>query len=99
MRIAVLRENGAFCGFITYYMKNFHEGIVLFLAIRPECRGKRYGQKLLDYASAQLKAMGANVMSLVTRINNQNGIKLYTRAGFTQTLDVDPEFYNFRKAI
>lgn len=97
MRIAVARDNGKFAGFITYYMKNFKEGIVLFLAVHQDFRGKRYGQKLLDYAQQELKKMGAEEVSLVARVNNESGNKLYNRAGFTQSPDVDPEFYSFRK--
>src|SRR5579872_1457124 len=38
MQIKVLRENGNLVGFITYYMLNFYEGKILFLAVNPEYR-------------------------------------------------------------
>src|SRR5579885_140724 len=55
MEIRVLREkDGAFVGFITYYMKNAYDGHILFLAIEPSFRGRRFADKLLDYAIADL---------------------------------------------
>ena len=50
MNIKVLREQDTLVGFITYYMLNFYEGKILFLAINPDFRGKRYGEPLLKYA-------------------------------------------------
>src|SRR5438876_7809004 len=83
MTIRVLREkDGAFVGFITYYMKNAYDGHILFLAVDPAFRGKRYAEKLLDYARADLKCMGAQFVTLVTYPNNASGIRLYTRYGF-----------------
>lgn len=99
MKIAVLREHGKFVGFITYYMKNFYEGTILFLAIHQDFRGRRFGMPLLDFATCELKKMGAKVVSLVTRITNEPGIKLYNRAGFTQSQDVDPGFFRFAKDV
>jgi ribosomal protein S18 acetylase RimI-like enzyme len=85
MQIKVLRdEKGAFVGFITYYLKNFREGTVLYLAVRPEFRGKRYAEKLLDQAVSDLKAQGASVVALVTWVNNKAGNKLYPRYGFKE---------------
>lgn len=85
MRVKVLREDNKVVGFITYYMKNFYEGIVLFLAVRSDARGKRYGQTLINYAINELSKQGALVVSLVTRVTNKSAIKLYTRIGFKQT--------------
>ncbi len=85
MHFKVLRnEENAFVGFISYYMKNFYEGTVLYLAVRPEFRGKRYAQQLLDAAFKELKKSGARIVSLVTWVNNQQGNKLYPRYGFKE---------------
>lgn len=85
MNIKVLRENDTLVGFITYYMLNFYEGKILFLAINPDFRGKRYGEPLLKYAINDLfDHKGATVVRLVTRVDNASARKLYTRIGFTQ---------------
>lgn len=86
MHIDVLREaDNKFVGFITYYMYEktgpFLVGKILFLAVRPEFRGKRYGELLLKHAQQQLFAQGAEVARLVTRVSNEKAQKLYRRAG------------------
>ena len=96
MPIEVLRENGVLVGVVTYYMKNFYEGAVLFLAINPEFRGKRYGEKLLNYAIDQLKKQGAKIITLACRVDNERGIKLYTRNGF-KNMYVDNGFIHFQR--
>lgn len=87
MHIKVLREQDHFVGFITYYMKNAFDGHILFLAIEPEFRGKRYAHKLIDFAKKDLKNMGAKFITLLTRITNEKGLKLYRREGFQETTD------------
>jgi ribosomal protein S18 acetylase RimI-like enzyme len=99
MKIAVLYDHDTLAGFITYYMKNFYEGHILFLGINPTFRGKRYGLLLLDYSAQDLKNMGAKIVSLVARTTNEPGIKLYTRFGMKKTQDVHPDFYDFRKEV
>lgn len=95
MRIKVLRENGKLIGFVTYYMVNFYEGKVLFLAVNPEYRGKRYGEKLLKYAVDDLFSQGATVVRLVTRTTNYSAQKLYLRFGFQMTNPDDEGFMHF----
>jgi ribosomal protein S18 acetylase RimI-like enzyme len=85
MHFNVMRDkHNNFIGFISFYMKNFHEGTVLYLAIRPEFRGKRYAEKLLDSACHELQKQGAHIVSLVTWVNNKQGNKLYPRYGFKE---------------
>ncbi len=86
MKISVMRnKQGAFLGFITYYMKNFHQGHILFLAIHQDFRGKRYADCLLEYAIKALKEQGAQEVLLLTYTPNTSGIKLYNRFGFVET--------------
>jgi len=86
MKVRILRErNGAFVGFVTYYMKNFHQGHILFLAIHPDYRGKRYADCLIRYALDDLKAEGAQEVLLLTYTPNTGAIKLYKRFGFVET--------------
>lgn len=98
MNIKVLRINDAFAGFVTYYKKSAYEGSVLFLAVRPEFRGKRYAQMLLDYAVEQLKQQGALYVRLVTRTNNLKAQAVYKRDGFDE-LGRDDEFVYYQKAL
>lgn len=84
MTIKVLREKDNVVGFITYYMLNFYEGKILFLAISPEFRGQRQGEKLLRVAVDDLFAHGATLVRLVTRTENISAQKLYKRFGFEQ---------------
>jgi ribosomal protein S18 acetylase RimI-like enzyme len=98
MNIAVLREQGKFVGFITYYMFEnagpFPVGKILFLAVSPDFRGKHYGEILLNNAMQQLFAQGAHVARLVTRIKNDKARRLYSRAGMAE-MGEDNGFVHF----
>lgn len=85
MKIKVLRERNQLVGFITYYMDTPTIGDILFLVVDEQFRGKRYGQKLLEYAINDLVSMGAQTIELVTRPENKAGHKLYERVGFYET--------------
>lgn len=98
MKIKVLRKNGKFVGFITYYKQSFYQGKILFLAIMPEFRGKRYGKELLDYATAQLKQDGSLYANLVTRVTNTKAQALYTRTGFKE-VNRDEGFVYYEKQL
>lgn len=96
--IKVLRaQDNSFIGFVAYYPESFYVGRVLFLAVRPEYRGKRYAQKLLDYAVNQLQEKGALFVRLVTRTDNLRAQAVYTRAGFKET-GRDSEFVYYEKS-
>jgi ribosomal protein S18 acetylase RimI-like enzyme len=81
----VLREKGRFVGFVSFYMKKPTVGLVLYLLVDETYRGKRYGQKLLEFAIAELKKMGARKVKLVTRPHNVASHALYKRVGFHET--------------
>lgn len=93
MNIKVLRENGQLVGFITYYMRNFFLGQVLFLAVNPEFRGKGYAQQLMQYAIDDMKKQGASMITLVTRTSNTSAQSVYKKAGFTMTHEEDGFVY------
>lgn len=95
LNISVLREkDGAFVGFVAYYLRSPFEGQLLFLAVRKEFRGKRYGQLLLHHGISELFRMGATDVWLVTRVENLSAQKLYNRFGFKETSRT-PEFVYF----
>jgi ribosomal protein S18 acetylase RimI-like enzyme len=87
LSIKVLHEADKFVGFVTYYMKNFFIGTVLFLDVKPEFRGKGYAQQLMRYAIDGLKKQGASIVTLVTRSENYAAQAVYKKMGFTKTLD------------
>ena len=91
--IKVLRENDQFIGFTAYYMKNFCTGILLFVAVKPELRGKGYAQQLMKHAINDLKRQGASIITLVTRTTNESAQKLYKRLGFTVSYEEDGYVY------
>ena len=82
LSIRVLRQEDKLVGFIAYHMRSAALGFVLFIAIKPEFRGKRYGQQLMRYAVDDLTRKGAVKIRLVTRPANKPGHALYKRFGF-----------------
>ena len=93
LNIKVLRENDQFIGFVAYYMKNFFIGQLLFLAVKPEFRGKGYAQKLMQYAIEDLKKQGATMITLVTRTSNVAAQAVYKKAGFHVSHEEDGYVY------
>jgi len=57
-------------------------GRVYALAIRPEARGRKLGEKLLHYLIGELRARGARRIFLEVRTDNHAAVKLYEKVGF-----------------
>lgn len=93
LNIKVLRENDQLIGFVAYYMKNFFIGQLLFLAVKPEFRGKGHAQKLMQYAIDDMKKQGASMITLVTRTSNLGAQAVYKKLGFTVTHEEDGFVY------
>lgn len=85
-------------GFLAYHKKNFYEGKVLFVAVDEQFRGKGYARALLSYALDSLKKQGCTVVSLVTRVANERGRKLYTGMSFIQSW-TDGYFIGYKKQL
>lgn len=98
LSIKVLREKNTFIGFIAYYKKTPHEGLILFVAVKEQFRGKHYAEQLMDYAMDDLKSQGARSVWLVTRLSNLRAQALYKRLGFYE-LQHDEEFIYFQKDL
>jgi ribosomal-protein-alanine N-acetyltransferase len=98
LSIKVLREKGAFVGFIAYYKKKPQEGFILFVAVKEEFRGKRYAEQLMDYAMNDLRLQGARTVWLITRMTNIRAQSLYRRLGFNE-LQHDDEFIYFQRDL
>lgn len=84
LHIYVLEKDHQFIGFVAYHLEGINEGRILYLAVKEEFRGKRYGQQLLEFGVQQLRALGAQKIRLTTRTDNISGQRLYNRAGFKE---------------
>ena len=96
--IKVLREKNTFIGFIAYYKTKPQEGLILFVAVKESFRGKRYAEKLMDYAMDDLKSQNVRSVWLLTRLSNLRAQALYKRLGFYE-LQHDEEFIYFQREL
>lgn len=72
-------------GFVAYYTLSFYSAKLLFLAVRKEFRGQKYGYLLLQAAVDDMKSRGIKKIRLITRTNNESSQNLYKKFGFYQT--------------
>ena len=84
LHIQVARPDKTFAGFTAFYMHDTKTGMILFLATRPEVRGKGYGKMLVRAAIKELKKMGATKVNLVTRTTNLAAQRVYVSLGFDE---------------
>lgn len=89
LKIKVIREDDQFAGFTAYYMHNKTRGQLLWLGVKPEFRGKGYGDMLVSYAIEDMKKMGATKIIIWTRVSNIPAVKIYTRLGFVERYSDD----------
>ena len=94
LKFKVLRDQSTFVGFTAYYKKTPVTGIILFVAVKPNMRGKRYGEILVKTALEGLKKLGVQEVELVTRTSNHAAQKLYKRSGFHETFR-DAQYVGF----
>lgn len=88
--IKLLRVDNKTAGFVVYYMQSKHIGMLLFLAVKQEYRGKQYGEKMARYAVDQLIKLGATQINLLTRTDNAAARHIYTKKlGFHEIMN-DP---------
>lgn len=92
LHIKVLRENGKFVGFTTFYKTTVTEGQILFVAVNEAFRGKGNAKKLTQYAFDSLVRMGVKRVWLLTRSQNVRAQAVYKKLGF-EVFEVDPEGY------
>ncbi len=98
--IKVLREQGKFVGFVSYYKETFKDWRLLFVAVKPDMRGKHAAEKLMKYALEDMKKLGATRVILTTRTENYRAQTLYKRIGFTVfAWDVPPGYVDFEKKL
>ena len=94
----VFYEKNEPIGFVSYYKKRPYRGVILFVSIKEEYKGKGYSKKLVKYACKELKNMGCKSVELVTRTNNIRAINLYTGLGFKEYRR-DEGFIDFEKKL
>ena len=78
----VLRLDGApaGCGGIKLFGREFGE--LKRMYVRPEYRGHRDGERLVDHLTEHARANGVTLLRLETGIHQQAAIRLYERVGF-----------------
>ena len=78
----VLRVDGApaGCGGIKLFGREYGE--LKRMYVRPEFRGRKYGELLVDHLSAHARTHGVTLLRLETGIHQQAAIRLYERLGF-----------------
>lgn len=90
LKTNVLRKGHELLGFVSYYKESDVQGIVLFLGVDDRFRRQKVGDRLLRYAVAQLKQMGAERIHLAVREQNIPARTLYERTGF-HVIEYDAE--------
>jgi ribosomal-protein-alanine N-acetyltransferase len=83
---AVLNENDELVGWASFYTEN--DEFWLSLGLRPDLTGRGLGEEFVTqcvkYAVSQYKLI-KNTIKLAVALFNQRAIKVYQRAGFTET--------------
>ncbi len=78
----VLRDNGMPAGCAGIQLFGTEYGEVKRMYVRPEFRGLRHGEQLLDHLAEHARAQGIALLRLETGIHQAAAIRLYERAGF-----------------
>jgi GNAT superfamily N-acetyltransferase len=88
----VLRVDGrpAGCGGIMLVGREFGELKRMF--VRPEFRGRNYGELLIARLAAHARDNGVTILRLETGIHQAAAIRLYERAGFRHIPPFPPYF-------
>ena len=78
----VLRADGqpAGCGGIELVGREYGE--LKRMYVRPQFRGSRFGQLILDHLASHARAHGVTLLRLETGIHQKAAIRMYERAGF-----------------
>ena len=78
----VLRADGqaAGCGGIMFVGSEYGE--LKRMYVRPQFRGARFGEMLVDHLAAHARTIGITLLRLETGVQQEAAIKLYERLGF-----------------
>ncbi len=86
----VLRVDGApaGCGGIKLFGREYGE--LKRMYVRPDFRGRKYGELLVDHLAEHARANGVTLLRLETGIHQQAAIRLYERLGFRRVPPFGP---------
>ncbi len=82
LKIKVMRDGDKLIGFVSWYMKDAHNGFLNFVDVNPEYRSKGYAAKLVQYAMDAMIKNGAKKLTMVTWPHNTRARSIYERLGW-----------------
>ncbi|MBP1930043.1 ribosomal protein S18-alanine N-acetyltransferase [Ammoniphilus resinae] len=88
----VLEINGVLAGYGGMWII-VDEAHITNIAISPEYRGQRWGEKLLAAMQLHAYRQGAKAMTLEVRVSNTIAQRLYHKFGFKKT-GIRPNYYS-----
>ncbi|EKE31373.1 ribosomal-protein-alanine N-acetyltransferase [Salimicrobium jeotgali] len=77
----LIEDKGKVIGYCGIWLV-YEEAHITNLAIHPESRGKRYGQRLFAEVMARAKQAGVLQITLEVRVTNTTAQHMYRRFGF-----------------
>ncbi|MGE5708516.1 MAG: ribosomal protein S18-alanine N-acetyltransferase [Bacteroidota bacterium] len=77
----VARAGDQIVGYAGFWLI-LEEAHITTIAVHPECRGRRYGEKLLVALIDHAMEKGAKWLTLEVRVSNETAKKLYEKYGF-----------------
>ena len=80
-RIAVIEEGGEIVGFCKVDLHGDGTGKLDYLVVLPQCRGRKYGKALMDWAMAVFSGSGVRKIE-VKVVDGNNAVHLYEKYGF-----------------
>ena len=80
-RIAVIEEGGEIAGFCKVDLHGDGTGKLDYLVVLPQCRGRKYGKALMDWAMAVFSGSGVRKIE-VKVVDGNDAVHLYEKYGF-----------------
>ena len=80
-RIAVIEEGSGIAGFCKVDLHGDGTGKLDYLVVLPQCRGRKYGKALMDWAMAVFSGSGVRKIE-VKVVDGNDAVHLYEKYGF-----------------
>lgn len=80
-RIAVIEEDSGIVGFCKVDLHGDGTGKLDYLVVLPQCRGRKYGKALMDWAMAVFSGSGVRKIE-VKVVDGNDAVHLYEKYGF-----------------
>lgn len=87
----VVIENQEIVGYCGYFVL-YENAEILTIGVAQEKQGRGYGRLMMEKMLTEAQKLGAQVMTLEVRVNNQRAIALYQDFGF-EIVAVRPNYY------